>query len=91
MGFLSSNLDLFTFNSSVHNINTKLRVKLHKPSVNLKMSQQSPYNNCINIFNKLPEDLAILIQNKRHFLLHLKKNLMEKSYYFIARILGAFE
>jgi len=81
MGFLSSNLNLFTFNSSVHNITTRLRLKLHKPSVNLKIYQQSPYFNCINIFNKLPEDLAILIQNKRHFLLQLKKYLMDKSYY----------
>jgi hypothetical protein len=81
MGFLSSNLDFFTFNFSVHNINTRLRLKLHKPSVNLKIYQRSPYYNCINIFNKLPEDLAILIQNKRQFLLQLKKYLMDKSCY----------
>jgi hypothetical protein len=61
MRFLSSNLDIFTFNSSVHSINTRLRLKLHKPSVKLKIYQQSSYYNCINTYNNLPDDLAILI------------------------------
>jgi hypothetical protein len=45
MRFLSSNLDIFTFNSSVHNINTRLGLKLHKPLIKPKMYQQSPYYN----------------------------------------------
>jgi len=81
MRFLSSNLDTFTFNSSIHNINTRYRLKLHKPLVNLKIYQQSSYYNCVNIYNKLPEDLATQIQNKRQFLLQLKKYLMDKPYY----------
>ena len=32
MKFLSSNLDQFIFNSTVHTINTRLRLKLHKPT-----------------------------------------------------------
>jgi hypothetical protein len=35
MRFLSSNLDIFTFNTSEHNINTRLKLKLHKPTVKL--------------------------------------------------------
>jgi len=81
MRFLSSNLDFFTFNLSVHNINTRLRPKLHKPSINLKVYQRSSYYNCINVYNKLPEDLATLIQNKRQFILHIKKFLINKPYY----------
>jgi hypothetical protein len=61
MKLLSSNLDQFTFNSSVCNINTRLRLKLHKPIVKLKMNQRSSYNSCMNIYNKLPDDLAYLI------------------------------
>jgi hypothetical protein len=74
MRFLSSNLDIFTFNSSVHNINTRLRLKLHKPLVRLKMYQWRSYYqyNCINIYNKLPDDLASLILNKKRFLSQLK-------------------
>ena len=67
MRFLSSNVDIFTFNSSVHNINTRLR-----PSMKLKMFQRSDYYNCKNICNKLPEDLANLIHNKKQFLFQLK-------------------
>ena len=37
MRFLSSNLDIFTFNTSVHNINTRLKLKLHKPTARLTM------------------------------------------------------
>jgi hypothetical protein len=42
MRFISSNLDVFTFNSSVHSINTRFRFKLHKPLVRLKMYQPVP-------------------------------------------------
>ena len=81
MRFLSSDLDFFTFNSSVHNINTRLRPNLHKCSINLKIYQRSSYYNCINVYNKLPEDLATLIQNKRQFIPQLKKFLINKPYY----------
>jgi hypothetical protein len=50
MRFLSFNLDIFKFNSSVHNINTRLRLKLHKPLVKLKMYKRSSSYNCINIY-----------------------------------------
>ena len=73
MRFLSFNLDIFPFNSSVHSINTRHRLKLHKPLANLKMYQWSTYCNCINIYNKLPDDLANLILNKKQFLSKLKK------------------
>jgi hypothetical protein len=33
MRLLLSNLEIFTFNSSVHNINIRLKVKLHKPTM----------------------------------------------------------
>ena len=37
MRLLSSNLHILTFNTSVHNINTILKLKLHKPTARLKM------------------------------------------------------
>jgi hypothetical protein len=49
--------------------------------VKLKIYQQSSYYNCINTYNNLPDDLAILIWNKRQFLFQLKKYLMDKPYY----------
>ena len=88
MRFLSSNTDIFMFNSSIHNINTRQRLKLHKPSVNHKIYQQISYYNCINIYNKLPDDLAIQLQNKRQFLLQLKKYLIGNPYYSLQEFLG---
>jgi hypothetical protein len=65
MRFLSSSLDIFIFNSSVHNINTRSMLKLHKQQVRLKMYQPSSYYNCTNTYNKLPDNLANLILNKK--------------------------
>jgi hypothetical protein len=80
MRFLSSNLEIVTFNSSIHSINTRHRLKLHKPLVRLKLYQQSPYYNCLNIYNKLPDDLAKIISNKKQFLKQLKKYLIDKPF-----------
>jgi hypothetical protein len=70
--FLSSNLEFFTFNTSVHNIDTRLKLKLHKPTVRLTMYQRSAYYNSINIYNKLPDDVAELVLNEKRFLIQLK-------------------
>jgi hypothetical protein len=63
MRFLSSNLEIYTFNTSVHNINTRRKLKLQKPATRLTMYQRSVYYNSINIYN-LPDDLADLVSNK---------------------------
>ena len=81
MRFLSSNLEMFTFNTSVHNINTRLKLKLHEPTARLTIYQRSAYYNNINIYNKLPDDLAELLSNKKRFLLQLKKCLTDKPFY----------
>jgi hypothetical protein len=83
MKFLLANLDHFIFNSAVYNINTRQRLKLHKSTVRLKVCQRNTYNNCINTYNKLPDDLAHLITKKKSFLLELKKYLITKPYYHL--------
>jgi hypothetical protein len=81
MRFLSSNLETYTFNTSVHNINTRLKLKLHKPAVRLSMYQRSTYYNSTNIYKKLPDELAELVSNKTCFLLKRKKYLADKPFY----------
>jgi hypothetical protein len=83
MRCLSSNLESYTFNTSVHNINTRCQLKLHKPAARLTMYQRSVYYNSINIYNKLPDDLAELVSNKKCFLLQLKKYLTDKPFYSV--------
>jgi hypothetical protein len=81
MRFLASNLELFTFNTSIHSINTRLSLKLHKPFARLKLNQQGPYNSCVNIYNKLPNDMAKLVTNKELFLKELRIYLSDKPIY----------
>jgi hypothetical protein len=76
MRFLSSNLEIHIFNTSVRNVNTR-----HKPAARLTMYQRSVYYNSINIYNTLPDDLAELVSNKKHFLLQPKKYLTGKPFY----------
>jgi len=81
MIFLSSNLKIFTFNTSVHDINSRLKLKLHKPAKRLTMYERSTYCNSINIYSKLPDDLAELVSNRKRFLLQLKKYLTDMLFY----------
>ena len=89
MRFLSSNLDIFIFNTSVHKINTRLKLKLHKPTVRLTMYQKSAHCNNINIYNKLPGDNAELVLNKKRFLSQLKKYLIDKPFYSLDEYLNS--
>ena len=90
MRFLSSNLEIYKFNTSVHDINTRCKLKLHKPAARLPMYYRSVYYNNINIYNKLPDDLAELVLNKKLFLLQLKKKyLTDKPFYSIEEYLKA--
>jgi len=86
MRFLTSNLEIFTFNSSVHSINTRSRLKLHKPLVRLKLYQQSSYYNCVNIYNKLPDELAKLVLNKKTIPETTKKISNRQTLLYIGRI-----
>jgi hypothetical protein len=52
------------------------------------MYQRSSYSSCINIYNKLPDDLAYLITKKKQFLLELKKHLITKPYYSLEEFLN---
>ena len=89
MRFLSANLDAFTFNTSVHNINTRLKLKQHKPTARLTMYQRSAYCNSINICNKLPNDITELVLNKKRFLSQLKKYLIDKPFYSLDEYLNS--
>ena len=83
MRFLSSNLDKFTFSSTIHSFNTRQKHKLHKPVANLIMYQRSCYYTCINIYNKLPDVLVSQITNKKQFLLKLKEYLVDRPCYML--------
>jgi hypothetical protein len=89
MRFLSSNLDKFTFSSSVHSFNTRQRLKLYKPVARLKMYQCCPYYTCIKIYNKLPDDLIFQLTNKKQFLSKLTKYLVDRPCYTLHECVNA--
>jgi hypothetical protein len=66
------NLEYFTFNSSVHNINTRKRLQLHRPIANTTSFQRGVYYASIKIFNELPVCIANLVMDKKHFISALK-------------------
>jgi hypothetical protein len=53
------------------------------------MYHRSVYCNSINIYNKLPDDLAELVSNKKRFLQQLKKYLTAKPFYSVEEYLNA--
>jgi hypothetical protein len=67
MRFISSNLEIYKFNTTVHNINTRHKLKLHKPVTRLTLYKRSVYCNSINVYNKLPDDLIELVSSKKCF------------------------
>jgi hypothetical protein len=77
---LSYNLEFYASNFSVHGINTRSWLQLHKTIVNLTLYQKGVYNTSIKIFNELPEHIAELVGNKKCFISTLKKYLVDKSY-----------
>jgi len=81
--FLSRNLQLYTFNFTIHNYNTRYRIQLHKPSTALTLYQKGPYYESVRIYNKLPYNIAELILQNKGFLTNLKKYLLEKAYYSV--------
>jgi hypothetical protein len=79
----------YKFNTSVHNTNNRRKLKLHKPPERLTIYQRSVYYNSINIYNKLPDDLAEIVSNKKCFLLQLKIYLTDKPFYSVEEYLNA--
>jgi hypothetical protein len=74
MTFLVHNLEYFTFNFSVHSINTRKKLQLHRLIANFASFQRGVYYASIKIFNKLPECITNLVMDKNHFILALKKD-----------------
>jgi len=79
--FLLKNQEKFTSNTEVHNINTRNKLKLHKPISNLTLYQKGVYYMSIRIFNKLPDCIARLVENNGSFILTLRQYLVSKSFY----------
>jgi len=65
MKFLLQNQEKFTSSIEVHNINTRNKLKLCKPISNHTLYQRGVYYMNIRSFNKLPDCIAKLVENKK--------------------------
>ena len=84
---LSSNLEIYKLNTSVHDINTRDKQKLYKPNMRLSAYQKGVYYNSINIYNKLPNTLAELVSSKTTFISQLKKYSIDNPFYSLDEFL----
>jgi hypothetical protein len=75
------NRSQFLVNSELHHINTRQRVNVHQPSVNVAKYQKGVYCLGVKVFNALPSDIKTEFNNPKKFKVVLKKFLYEKSFY----------
>jgi hypothetical protein len=61
------------YKSEIHNINTRHTSNLHLPRAHLNIYQKGVYFSGIKIFNSLPRDILIYIDNPRTFKKAVKK------------------
>jgi hypothetical protein len=81
MTFLASNLEYFSFQSSIHEINTRRKVQMQKPIANPTSYQRGVYYVSIKTFNALPVYIANQVTNRKYFINALKTFLLDKSLY----------
>jgi len=96
MRFLSQNLELYTFNSTIHGFNTRNKLQLQK----LSTTQQHTSNEhtmSIKIFNKLPHYIAELVLSNLKWYLNdkvlysIEEYRNSSTFYMIRGLIGVFQ
>jgi len=79
MRFLSQNLEIYTFNSTIRGFHARKKLQLHEPSTTLTKYMKGAYNGSIKIFNKLPDYIAESVLKKKCFVWNMEKYLTDKA------------
>ena len=81
--FVVKNIDLYTTNQEIHNINTRSNINLHPPVCNLTLFQKGANFSGIKLFNHLPLKLKSLSNDIKLFKSALKRfhNLSVEEYF----------
>jgi hypothetical protein len=82
MRFSSQNLELYTFNSTIHGFHARNKLQLHEPSTTLTIYMKGTYNGSIKIFNSFPDYIAESVLRKKCYISNLKY-LIDKAFYSI--------
>jgi hypothetical protein len=88
MTFVKNNLELFTFNCTVHNKLTGNRGNLHVLQSHLLIAQQGVHNMGVKIFNSLPKFLVDLLEDETMFVERLKEILIHNAFYSVDEFLN---
>jgi hypothetical protein len=83
MSFFIGNQEKFQTNSSVHNINTRNKLHLHRPVANLSCFQKCASYAGIKIFKSLPRSITNIKNDKTQFKAALNKFLNTHSFYSV--------
>jgi hypothetical protein len=78
--FVIVNMELFTFNSQVHNCNTRIIHDLHYPRTTIAQFRKGICYMGAKVFNHLPTKLKSM-SNDLNFKLQLTTFLMQNSFY----------
>jgi hypothetical protein len=79
--FVVKNLDIFSFSSDVHSVNTRQVSHLHLPAKKLTKVQKGVNYSRIRIFNNLPQSIRDLSSDVINFKQALKEFLLLGSFY----------
>jgi hypothetical protein len=86
--FVKNNLELFTFNCTVHNKLTRNRGNLHVFKSHLSIRQKGVHNIGVKIFNSLPKFLVDLLEDEAMFVERLKEILIHNAFYTVDEFLN---
>jgi hypothetical protein len=85
--FVVKHKDLFALNIEFHSINTRYKLYLHVPLVNLSKVQKGVYYSGIKLFNSLPLSIKQVVHDLNKFKHKLKKFLILNSFYSVEEYL----
>jgi hypothetical protein len=83
MTFVKNNLELFTFNCTVHNKLTRNRGSLHVLQSHLSIRQKGIHCMSVKICNSLPKFLVDLLEDETMFVKRLKEILIHDVFYSV--------
>jgi hypothetical protein len=81
MKFSSHNLEIYPFNCTVLGITMRNKLQLHKPTASLTIHQKGMCCMSMKILNELPEYIAKLVMDMKHFTSTLKKYLANNFFH----------
>jgi len=77
-------MGIYTFNFTVHGINMRNKLELHKLTANLTLCLKEVHYMSKKIFNELPEYIAESVVDKK-CVINFKKYLLSKPFYSLEK------